>query len=462
MKATDVTLPVAVVTVMEDRARVTRRGEVRLGPGIHRLRVAGVAPVLVDKSLAARCDTAKVHHVSVTRTALHHPEERREAMRALELELEASDKAIAALRARVRRTDDALRLLEEASTRAIEELSVDAAWGGVDVAGRLDEELTSIQSREDAMRTARADLGVDLDAAQRDHARLAARRAELESPEDESTAALTIDVEVPGYAGEAAHVVLVEYVVPNACWRPQHRAVWTEEALRFEHEACVWQRTGEDWTDVQLRFSTQRASAGAEPPTLTTDRLAVRRKAERVQVEVRQEIVQTTGPGAGVTKRELSGIEDGGVVQELEAPQIATVPSDGRPTRVLLFAFATGPSSDRVCAPELTASVIQRTVQPNAASRPLLAGPVDLVKGGGFIGRTHIEYVAPGEKFELGWGPEPALRVRRRTERGEAESNLLGNWISEVRTIVLELSNLGARTSASSSSSACPSRRSRR
>ena len=46
-------VPVVEVTLLEDRALVVRRGLVELPPGRSRLRIDGVAPVLVDKTLAA-------------------------------------------------------------------------------------------------------------------------------------------------------------------------------------------------------------------------------------------------------------------------------------------------------------------------------------------------------------------------------------------------------------------------
>ncbi|MCA9687369.1 MAG: DUF4140 domain-containing protein, partial [Myxococcales bacterium] len=46
-------LPVVEVTLLEDRALVVRRGVVELAVGRTQLRVDGVAPVLVDKTLNA-------------------------------------------------------------------------------------------------------------------------------------------------------------------------------------------------------------------------------------------------------------------------------------------------------------------------------------------------------------------------------------------------------------------------
>lgn len=47
-------LPIVAVTVMEDRASIRRSVTVELNAGAHRLTVAGVSPLIVDKSLHAR------------------------------------------------------------------------------------------------------------------------------------------------------------------------------------------------------------------------------------------------------------------------------------------------------------------------------------------------------------------------------------------------------------------------
>ena len=72
-------VPVAQVTLLEDRGLVRRKGQVSIPPGLSRLRIEGVAPVLADKTLAAVIrapdggalpDGVRVRHVSVKRWRL--------------------------------------------------------------------------------------------------------------------------------------------------------------------------------------------------------------------------------------------------------------------------------------------------------------------------------------------------------------------------------------------------------
>jgi uncharacterized protein (TIGR02231 family) len=80
----------------------------------------------------------------------------------------------------------------------------------------------------------------------------------------------------------------------------------------------------------------------------------------------------------------------------------------------------------------------------NPGPQPLLAGPVDLIMASGYVGRAEIGFVAAGEKFHLGFGPEADVRAHReeRTEREEA--GLLGGWNSQQVRVSVRLSNLGA------------------
>src|SRR5690606_7840419 len=88
--------------------------------------------------------------------------------------------------------------------------------------------------------------------------------------------------------------------------------------------------------------------------------------------------------------------------------------------------------------------VLRKSSQENRGAAPLLAGPVDLVRSSGLVGRTQLLYVAPGERFELGWGPEPDLRVSREVDLIEERSRMLSSWTDRMTRIRVRLSNLGA------------------
>lgn len=451
--------PVVEVTVLEDRAHVVRRGQIELGAGITRLRVAGVAPVLADKTLcgavvpagqkAGDAGRERINDVRVRRSRLvlgeHKPERARELAQELE-RLTAQHERLQARLDVARRREATLSGVGDVT---ITDIGVDACFG-VDDPAAWKAALDRVAAGEAAARAERLALEFEAEELADEIRRLRQRMSATSQVSDAVTAEVVVEV----WASSAGlYSVQVDYVVPGACWRPYHRAQLVElvkgkePVLHFTSEGCVWQNTGEDWSDVQLIFSTERPSLGTEPPQLVTEQLHVQRKSEVVVVEAREQEVQTTGLGGAPKQRsqDLPGIDDGGEVLALRAMAKAHVPSDGRPYRVPLMAFTSPTALEYVLCAELAEAVILKTTHVNRSQQPILAGPVDLVRGGGYVGRTSVLYIAPNENFAIGWGPDGAVRVQRTVTQAKEERGMLSGWVSQINTVELRLSNLGAQ-----------------
>jgi uncharacterized protein (TIGR02231 family) len=451
--------PVVRVTLLEDRAHVVRRGWAELPAGAVRVAVDDVSPVISDKTLTAVAAGTLTVDARVTRRArsLALDPEGEDALAigsgrgetALRAALRDADAAIAALEGReaimVREAEGLARTAGE----TMADLAADAGWGRA-VADTTSTSLDAIAEREAEIRRRLHDLGQELEDARGNRQRLSRRLDALATPSSRHVAALEADLVVEA-AG--SHEITFEYIVPGACWRPYHTAELIggegdgRARLVFSTDACVWQSTGEPWNEAKLAFSTERASLGVDPPELASDILAVAKKAEAIAVEARDQEIQTTGLGGEVQiAPQVPGIDDGGEPIALEAAHPATVPSDGKPYRVRLGSFESDADVGLVAMPELSPCVFVRAEPRNAGAGPILAGPVDLVRKSGLVGRTSVLYIAAGERFELGFGPDADLRVKRDEQTSNDESRLLSSWISRKHEIALRLSNLGART----------------
>ena len=450
--------PVVEVTVLEDRAHVVRRGTIDLHGGMTRLRILSVAPVLADKTLCASVSVTgqklgdpsreRINDVRVKRSRLVLGEDKPEQRRALEQELEVLTRKSEALRARHDQQKHLQANLEGVGDVTITDIGVDVGHGQA-LAEQWRQSLELIAGQEEAVRKQRLDLEFEIAELDQDIQRLRARMAVTATISDATAAEVVVEVWT-AVAGN--YTVQVDYIVPGACWRPYHRAQLVElvkgkePVLSFASEGCVWQNTGEDWTEVQFIFSTERPSLGMEPPHLATEVLYAQRKSEQLIVETREQEVQTTGLGGEERKRqtpELPGIDDGGEALSLRAPAKASVPSDGRPYRVPLMQFTSPTTTEFVLMPELAEAVLLKSMHVNRSPHPILAGPVDLVRGGGFVGRTSLLFIAPGENFAVGWGPDGATRVRRTVTQAKEDKPMMSNWTSQIHTISISLSNLG-------------------
>ncbi len=442
MRTVDLSLPVASVVVLEDRAQVTRAGRAAVSAGRSRLVVQGVAPVAVDKSVRASSTTegATIVDVRIVRTPVFVSTDE------LDAEIRRLREVVEEHEGRMRRLHREAYDTDRLLVSFLDEVAEDAAWARAMTAEKRAayEELVR-RSRHLAEKAARH--AADLEEEKLALARKIERRRATERPDGLVGARLEIDLEAD-VAGEAD--IDVSYVVPNACWRPRHRVTLSEAppGVSVETEAVVWQNTGEDWAKVQLSLSTERASLGAAIPKLETDRLSTKKKGALV-VQTREQQIEEAGlGGGGVAIRkteEMPGIEDGGEALLLRAEVAADVPSDGRPHAVPIASFQSPADVELVVMAELAQAAITKTTFSSSSKRPLLAGPVDLVRRGGAAGRARVGFIAPGEKVAIGWGPEPTIRVFREVEPLKDETNLLGSWHTQTHDVRVRVVNLGSR-----------------
>jgi uncharacterized protein (TIGR02231 family) len=440
----DAALPIVAVTVLEDRAAITRRGTVALPPGQHRIVVASVAPVVADKTLTATATGARVLDVRCERSIAPWREPSSDAEPARLRELRAAqDGARADADARARAAAAHATALAQLAGAGWHDLGV-AATRGVVADAAATARLADVDAAAQAATATAADAALDAELAANALARLDHRLARAEAEAGVLAARLVIDVVVDQGAPAPINVAFdIGYIVPCAAWRPHHRATLAAggERVAWLTTACVWQATGEDWRDVAMTFSLERASLGVEPPELADDHLRTRRRAEVVAVEVRDQDVQTTGLGGAV----VPGIDDGGLGLVLRGDRPATVRGDGAPHRIAVGELAAPAKLALVAMPPVSPWVHIRATFANTGSVPLLAGPVDLVMASGYVGCGEIGFVAAGERVELGFGPEADVRVHRDERRERDDAGLLGGWNTQTVRVAVRLSNLGNR-----------------
>jgi uncharacterized protein (TIGR02231 family) len=440
-------LPVTKVTLLEDRAQVVRRGKVSVVAGRTRLAINDVAPVLQDVSLRGEAEGARVVDTRARRS-MRVRHDKPEDLAELEEKIEALARAFHDAGEDRGRLEERRQTLLDMVIRGLHEIPEDAGWGVVahqtwhDTLEGLFTKSQELDEGALALYAQQQDLADDIK-------RLVAERTTKDRPDARFACRLELDIDAVE-AGEA--LVTVEYVVPSALWRPMHRARLLEaegggSTLEMSSMAAVWQNTGEDWNDVELWFSTARSSLGNEPPTLSDDLLTARRKSEKVVIARREVNVQRGSLGSGGSPPapsgvELPGVDDGGDVQNLKAPTPATLPSDGRPNLIPLFAFRGPAEVERIATPELDEKVFIRARAAHTGERPLLAGPVELIRRSGTVGWSKVLFVAPGERFELGFGPDHGFRTTRKVGFSEKVDEI-DHWQHKITGVQLFLSNLG-------------------
>ncbi|WP_406367993.1 DUF4139 domain-containing protein [Streptomyces sp. NBC_01546] len=439
-----IALPVTAVTCLEDRAHVERAVVLDLEAGVQRLRLGPVSALAVDRTLHAELTAgspATVLDVRIVRSwTPRGPLPSADDDSALRHRVHALEEEQLALGRRRDRLHARLGLLGGLAADLLREIG-EGAGSGETEGTRWARELDRVDDERDThgeqLRTVEA--------------RLAALAAELRDVQhavhisDEEPAELVGHIELTVEATAAGPAELrLSHLTPCALWRPAYRAVLDGDALTLETEAMVWQRTGEDWSDVRLTLSTARSGLASDPPRLGEDRLTLkdRSAAERrtVDIELREEEIGALGPAPVLG---LPGVDDGGEARVLSSPAPVSVPGDGRAHRVPLSVFTTAASSEYACSPEVSPLVTQVVQFDNWSGHALLAGPVDLVRGSGFSGRGTLDFTAPGALVELAFGSCDDHAVVRETEEVRDSAGIMQRTVV-TRTVRLHLSRFSA------------------
>lgn len=436
---TDTTMPITSVLVMEDRAQVERRGVVPVA-GVTRVEIGPVADVAVDRSLDVVAEGATVLDARIVRRRRETPPGglARDST-ALQRELHEAERALVSLVDARTAAQTWVDALAAARVEVLRDIAEGVGAGRSDAA-RWSSALDGLGERELAADTRMRAAHAACAEGERRVAQARAALVQAEPPAPELETMIVVALE-----GEGEAKLRATYHVPCAAWRPAYRARLDDGKVVVDAEAVIWQHTQERWRDVSVQLSTARPTLGTAPPHLHEDRLTTRPKQEiekkAVDVAVREVAIETTGEGGGDG---LPGVDDGGEVRVLEVEHPVDIVGDGSPHRVRLFGFEAPARVACVARPELGPAAYVMARFDNPTTRPLLAGPVELARKAGSVGRGTLPFTAPGGALKLSFGAEDGVSVLRDVEIERDTSRLTGRQ-QQRHIVTLHVSNASAQ-----------------
>ncbi|MFY1687081.1 mucoidy inhibitor MuiA family protein [Plantactinospora sp. WMMB782] len=450
--------PIVAVTVYPDRARITRRADLRRPPGEHRIRLGPLPLGLLRESLrVGGHGPATVLGVDVVTEVLPRATEGTAAelaQRRREIAAELAELADAEA-VEGQRADFLALLTQRAGASYARALAAGEATPG-DVAGFTDsvaEQTAAGQARRRELVRRQEEARERLAAVEREIGALAGRQ----SP-DRLAAEVSLRIE-PAGGGDgggdptgpepAAEVQLeLSYVVQGAGWTSSYDLRLVEETLTLTWFGLVSQRTGEDWPECELLLSTARPATGTELPELEPWYLhqaePVLRPAQEAAGPVRARVAGAPVPGGGPVSAAAGKARGAGPPPTPVAQPTATltqgvqaatyrparpvaVPADGGAHRAVVAVLELAARLDHVTAPVRTPGAHLRATAVNGSEHTLLPGPASVFHGADFVGGTTLPTWAPGEEVEVALGLDDRIRVKRELVRRSDTRATLGS-----------------------------------
>jgi len=427
------------IKVYQEGATVTRRSQVSIPAGTHRL---------VFKDLPANLDTDTLRISVASRDVrLGGIEVERitdkDYVGTQERELRERLQTLAdrrtAIQDEIATAETQLKLLDSLAT-APAGGNTKAAVDATNLSAVLNTMSTSAAAAREKVRTARIrqrDLDKEIEKTNADLQKIATARKQSYE--------VRASIEA---AAAATPVVAIEYSTDDAGWRwvYEARLDTVSKRVTIGRQASVEQSSGETWQNAALTLTTARPAEDAMTPQLASlflDLEEVRKREsfltpQAAPPDSAQEVVVT----GQMRRADLIATE---YLADYRIPGRVTLESDGEPR---LY-----PVASEEVAVELTARVIP------AASRsaylealftfkgevPMQGGEVQLYRDGAFVGVAAIDSLLPGAKARIPFGVDERVRVVVRDEpKQSGDKGLIGRQRIEEHKQRVEVTNYHA------------------
>jgi uncharacterized protein (TIGR02231 family) len=431
------------VIVYTDRALTTRSAALSLKPGSYLIAFENLPVLIQDDSVRVEgkgSAEAKIVGLEVKRAFLEQSGEKRvkeldEEIRGLELLSGALDAKKAGL----------------SSQKAFLE-SIRVAWGD-----RISKELAIGRPTSEELRDASRFVGAEVTRieelareAEVEKKRIKDKIDALQRQRNESTGsrrkeAKSVEVLLE-VAREGTLTLDLATVIPQAGWQPSYDVRLSPDAKSAEltFRAMVRQATGEDWKNIDLTLSTARPAAGGAPPEMVPWRISF----PRPQPPIARSMTMSAPAPARAKKAadmKADGLKaDDPSIEESAAtfataqisseqssvafhiPRTIDIPSDGTQHGTVVAIEQLPVDMEFMAIPKLAPHVFLKSEIVNRTAYPLLPGKVNAFVGNTYTGSSQFKKVAAGEKFDLFFGTDDRVTVKREELKQYKQAGMFG------------------------------------
>ena len=436
---------ITAVTVYPDRALTTRSASLNLKPGSYLITFDNLPTLIQDDSVRVEGKGSAgitIAGLEVKRAFLEQSGEKR--VKELDEEIRGLELRSGALDARKAGLSSQKAFLESIRVAWGDRISKELAIGRPtaaelqDAAGFIGTSVTKAEEQALAIDTERKNIKDKIDSLrrQRDES-TGSRRKETKNVE------VMLDV-----AREGSLTLDLAAVIPQAGWVPSYDVRLAADAKTAEltFRAMVRQQTGEDWNNVDLTLSTARPAAGGAPPELFPWRIAFFRpqpqmaygaapapmsKGKKAKSDSGRMYLESVKSEEAIAEEAPAAFETAQISSEQSSvsfniPRPLDIPSDGTQHGSVVAVEQLPVSIEYMAVPKLSPYVFLKSEIVNQAAYALLPGKVNTFAGNTYTGSSQLKKIAAGEKFDLFFGSDDQVTVKREELKQHKEAGIFG------------------------------------
>ncbi len=255
----------------------------------------------------------------------------------------------------------------------------------------------------------------------------------------------------------------LSYIATDAQWWPSYdfRSDLLKGEIIVEYFGMVKQTTGEEWENIELTLSTASPTRITTIPELSPWYVDAYRPPPHpprmAKLAVKKEMdylaARLPAPAGAIMEEPLEEereeakiieavLEDVGEAQTYKIPKNESITSENRPHQVLIAQITNPLKDDFISFPTIASEVIHRGTMVNESEYIFLPGQVRLFDSNEFIGTTHIEQIAPAEKFRFALGTTGKIKVKRKLSSQEvSKKGMIAKTKQIHKEVTIEITN---------------------
>ena len=444
LKRMPVASRITAVTVYSDRALTSRSTTLNLKPGSYLIAFEALPTLILDDSVRVEgkgTAAATIAGLEIRRSFLEQSGEKK--VKELDEEIRGLERRSALLDARKAGLSSQKAFLESIRVAWGERISKELAIGRptsaelLEASGFVGAGVTKAEEQSREIEIEKNSIQDKIDALRR-------QRNEASGSGRKETKSVEVAVEI---TREGSLTLELAAIIPRAGWVPAYDVRLAADAKTAEltFRAMLRQQTGEDWNNVDLTLSTARPALGGAPSELRPWRISLHRPQPAMQKEIFRassaapmEAVKLGRMQMDGAKQEETPTEDESAAFEtarisdeqssvaFHIPRPLDVPSDGSRHGSVVAIEQLPVSMEFMAIPKLSPYVFLKSEIVNRAAWPLLPGKVNTFVGNSYTGSSQLKKVAAGEKFDLFFGTDDQVTVKREELKQHREAGLFG------------------------------------
>ena len=429
---TEVKTKIAKVTIFRDGARITRTGKVTLAKGPQKAIIEGITEYAQDDSFRVKGKgPAAISTIDINMTTeVYEPSEDAKPLHDKLMELQHKREDLQdEYEFQNERLNNLASVIAEFSNHYGEVYA--ANEGKIEQLSEMDK--TSSKMYTDTKKTIHdledkiADLNKEIEAVRENITRISSERKTEYFYSVEVTLELSKESEIE---------LEVTYQVNNANWNPIYDVDLLPGKAKLRRMALLYNRTKEDWNNVELTVSTATArpveAVEATPYYVSTydPRIAVTRSTTdyRKRMKAAPKMASSAPGGAmpppapapAMVEEFAEATETVSGIAVYELPKKMTIPADNEKHPITLIEEELQSETIHYWYAEGMAEVVAQDKVTNG-SNVILPGTVKVYAEGDYIGETSISQISPREEFKMGTRTAYDVKAEKKLAEREVE-----------------------------------------